>query len=322
MGAIPGAAEGAALGAEAGQWILAALGLKALAEYVVKGLPEIGRNYWSGLSQAWLAARPGPLAWSRPHIDTFDVRSAARTLARAHVALFVLLLQAIVLRAGMGRGGMRALAESASKGRLGRKFGDWLLKNEAKLKNHPRLRPAEPGSGKVPTAAAAGSNRSRPEPKRNADGVSTRSPPYKVAPSATGAFGNVPPSLISNSGVMVSASPGRTTTILGRFGADMDNIINDQLAYPKTTDFGPKLGGYNVLNVDTDLTGDAFWDAYNRPFLDAAISRGDPMAMATPVTEDAMFNTDGTLTGYGREVQYLASQGYTYDPLLNIMYKK
>ncbi len=102
----------------------------------------------------------------------------------------------------------------------------------------------------------------------------------------------------------------------------MDNIINDQLAYPQTTDFGPKLGGYNVLNVDTTLTGNTFWDAYNQPFLDAAVSRGDSIAMATPVTDDVMFNTDGTLTGYGREIQHLTSQGYTYDPLLNVMYKK
>jgi hypothetical protein len=145
--------------------------------------------------------------------------------------------------------------------------------------------------------------------------------PDTVAPSATGPFGNVPPSLTSNSGVLISATPGQTTTILGRFEPDMNNIINEQLEYPQTTDFGAKPGGYNVLNVDTTLTGDAFWDTYNQPFLDAAVSRGDPIPMATPVTYDSMYRGDGTLTGYGREVQYLTSQGYSYDPLSGTMYK-
>jgi hypothetical protein len=146
--------------------------------------------------------------------------------------------------------------------------------------------------------------------------------PDTVTPSATGPFGNVPPSLTSNSGVEISATPGQTTTILGRFGSDMNNIINEQLQYPQTTDFGPKLGGYNVLNVDTTLTGDAFWGTYNQPFLDGAISRGDSISMATPITPDALYNANtGELTTYGREVQYLTSQGYSYDPLLGVMYK-
>jgi hypothetical protein len=44
--------------------------------------------------------------------------------------------------------------------------------------------------------------------------------------------------------------------------------------------------------------------------------------MATPVTANVVFNSDGTMTGYGREIQHLTSQGYTYDPPLNAMYKK
>ncbi len=141
-GAVPGAAAGAALGAEAGEWILAALGLKVLAEFVVNGLPAIGRTYWGGLREAWLAAQATALPQSQPHIDPLAVRHAASKMARGHVAMFVLLLMAIVAYLSKGRGSMRELAEKASNGRLGRKFGEWLLRNESTLKVDPRLRPA------------------------------------------------------------------------------------------------------------------------------------------------------------------------------------
>ncbi|QRP65176.1 hypothetical protein I6J77_07010 [Rhodanobacter sp. FDAARGOS 1247] len=140
-GAAPGAVAGAALGAEAGEWILAVLGLKALAEFVVEGLPAIGRTYWSGIREAWLAAAPPPLPQGQPHINAFAIRHAASLLARGHVAMFVLLLMAIVAYVSKGRGSMRELAEKASNGRLGRKFGEWLLRNESKLRADPRLRP-------------------------------------------------------------------------------------------------------------------------------------------------------------------------------------
>jgi len=32
-------------------------------------------------------------------------------------------------------------------------------------------------------------------------------------------------------------------------------VINDQLQYPQTTDFGPRAGGFSVLNVPDDVAG-------------------------------------------------------------------
>jgi len=54
VGAIPGVVVGAGAGAQVGEWILIAMGLKALAEYVVKDIPGIARDYWVGIRQAWL----------------------------------------------------------------------------------------------------------------------------------------------------------------------------------------------------------------------------------------------------------------------------
>lgn len=168
VGAAPGAAAGAALDAEAGEWILAALGLKALAEFVVEGLPAIGRTYWSGIREAWLAAAPPPVPQGQPHINAFAIRHAASLLARGHVAMFVLLLMAIVAYVSKGRGSMRELAEKASHGRLGRKFGEWLLRNESKLKADPRLRSSEEpivGFGESSKSPQGGS--SKPAPRRS-----------------------------------------------------------------------------------------------------------------------------------------------------------
>jgi hypothetical protein len=168
VGAAPGAAAGAALGAEAGEWILAALGLKALAEFVVEGLPAIGRAYWSGIREAWLAAAPPTLPQGQPHINAFAVRHAASLLARGHVTMFVLLLMAIVAYVSKGRGSMRELAEKAGNGRLGRKFGEWLLRNESKLKADPRLRlREEPSAGLGGSGASPESGSSKPASRRS-----------------------------------------------------------------------------------------------------------------------------------------------------------
>jgi hypothetical protein len=52
IGAIPGGAVGAALGAEVGMWILGALGLKNLAEFIIDGVPQILASYYAGFSTA------------------------------------------------------------------------------------------------------------------------------------------------------------------------------------------------------------------------------------------------------------------------------
>ncbi len=61
----------------------------------------------------------------------------------------------------------------------------------------------------------------------------------------------------------------------------MPDIINNQLHYPKTTDFDAKPGGFDLLNTPDGYykTPDQFWDEYNKPFLDDAISRGDSISL-------------------------------------------
>ena len=141
-----------------------------------------------------------------------------------------------------------------------------------------------------------------------------------------------PQALATTSGAIIQANPTKTTTVLGTFRDDMDSIINQQIGAPKLPDFAaPKTGGFNVLNVPDEVFAQmnasgptAFWENVNRPFLDSAIARGDEIYLAT--TPDAtrpwnIFKPDGSLTGFGREVQYLQSKGYVYHAATGKMVK-
>jgi hypothetical protein len=86
----------------------------------------------------------------------------------------------------------------------------------------------------------------------------------------------------------------------------MKSIIVDQTGVPKSDNFGANSGGYNLLNVDTPLVGLEFWDSYNKPFLDAAVSRGDPIYLATVPQVKTDIIKNGVPTGmYGKEMEYL-----------------
>jgi len=136
---------------------------------------------------------------------------------------------------------------------------------------------------------------------------------------------------VSPSGIAIAPTPGVTTTILGRFPTDLNSVINDTLAYPKTAEFGANPGGYNVLNLPSNgakgldtfyKTPDQFWTEYNQPFLDAAVARGDEMILATrPTAAELVDGKTGKLTGFGREFQYLIDKGYKYDPASSKMVK-
>ncbi|MBQ2701213.1 MAG: hypothetical protein IJF65_08685 [Clostridia bacterium] len=76
------------------------------------------------------------------------------------------------------------------------------------------------------------------------------------------------------------------------------------------------MQGFNLLNTPDDLyrSADQFWLQYNKPFLDAAIARGDVILMATPPKYDQLFDRNsGEITGLGREYHYLCEHGYHYD---------
>ena len=162
VGAIPGAAAGAAAGAQVGEWILILMGLKALTEYIVKDMPAIARDYRDGLRQAWLAASPPPLPQQQVRVDPFAVQNAAATLARGHVAMFVLLLMGIVAYLARGRGNIGELADNVRNSRLGSRFAAWMVRNEGKLANEPRLRVRVSKSGGAASDDAVSAKARRP----------------------------------------------------------------------------------------------------------------------------------------------------------------
>ena len=83
---------------------------------------------------------------------------------------------------------------------------------------------------------------------------------------------------------------------------------------PTSDDTGANPGGYNILNVDARVYSPRlFWEAYNEPWLDAAISRGDRIALATPPTEAIIFKSQGLFGGFGKEYYYLLRHGYEFD---------
>ena len=131
-----------------------------------------------------------------------------------------------------------------------------------------------------------------------------------------------------SSGVILKANPNKTTTVLGNFDRDMKSII-DEMGNVKSTGFGAKNGGFNVLNVPDDMykNADQFWEEINIKWLDEAIARGDDFILATKPTNDVIWKIDPisrtkTLKGFGRELQRMLESGYIYDPQTNMMVRK
>lgn len=82
---------------------------------------------------------------------------------------------------------------------------------------------------------------------------------------------------------------------------------------------GTQPGSFNVLNtpdiLHNTLGPQRFWEQVNKPFLDAALRRGDDIVLATKPDSAVLRNTanpDG-LSGFGREYKYLIDHGYAYN---------
>jgi hypothetical protein len=138
--------------------------------------------------------------------------------------------------------------------------------------------------------------------------------------------------LATSSGMVIRVTEGKTTTVLGSYKDDMKNIIESQIGLGRQsiTHLEPKPSSFNILNVPNDYAAsiskqgaDAFWNQVNKPFLDAAITRGDDIYLATKPTESVLSRTlpDGTIirSGYGREYDYLQASGYSYNSLTGKM---
>lgn len=132
-----------------------------------------------------------------------------------------------------------------------------------------------------------------------------------------------PQAIATSSGHIISANPTKTTTVLGTWIDDTDNILNAQLGYPKTENYlSPKIGGFNLLNTPNELYASLgpseFWEKVNKPFLEAAINRGDDIYLATNPTNDILTRSGG----FRQEVEFLQNHGYYYDSLSGKMIKR
>jgi len=105
--------------------------------------------------------------------------------------------------------------------------------------------------------------------------------------------------------------------------------IVDELGNVKSTDFGPRTGSFNVLNVpdNLDVSPKQFWTEYNQPWLGNAVARNDTMLMATKPqfgSNSMLFRVnDATgkleLSFFGKEYLFLRKNGYVLDPAKNQM---
>ena len=133
---------------------------------------------------------------------------------------------------------------------------------------------------------------------------------------------------VTSNGLVLESTQGKTTTVLGVYLIDTGAIL-EELGNVKSTDFGARDGGFNLLNTPDELYIDAkqFWAEYNQPWLDNAIARQDIILIATEPTEDNLYRInketgERELTGFGREYNYLISHGYKYDPVTKNMIKE
>jgi hypothetical protein len=150
----------------------------------------------------------------------------------------------------------------------------------------------------------------------------------KFSPSKAGkGTAKCPKFKVTSSGAVLKPNPNKTTTILGSHKKDMKRIIDDELKIAPNTDFGPKKGGFNVLNVPEEIyksykSPKEFFDAVNKPFLDEAIKRGDDIVMASdPRVASNLLKADGTPTVFGMEIKHLMENGYKFDEVTKMMTK-
>ncbi len=131
---------------------------------------------------------------------------------------------------------------------------------------------------------------------------------------------------ITSNGLELEVTPGKTTTVLGTYNSDTGAII-DELGNVKSLDFGPRDGGFNLLNTPDELyvSSEQFWNEYNKPWLDNAVQRNDIIKIATEPTYNNLYRINNVtgkeeVTGFGREFKYLTEEcNYIYDEITKTM---
>ena len=170
-GAVPFGAAGAMMGLQVSTWILSALGLMSIAEFLVDGLPRIGEYYLSGISIVWNGTR-GDHGLNPFGGDDFQsVDRAADQIARGHEEMVLLLLGAIVAYLTRGRGNASVLASEMQASPKGARLGQWMLKHEDALKKRTDLPQSEPRR-----SATGRDEQPAPPPPRQTDQPSPKKP--------------------------------------------------------------------------------------------------------------------------------------------------
>jgi uncharacterized Zn-binding protein involved in type VI secretion len=133
---------------------------------------------------------------------------------------------------------------------------------------------------------------------------------------------------VTSEAVLVT-EPDKATTLLGRWDPDMEAVKNE-LNPPEGTDVDCAPNKFNFLNVPPAIANSMppaeFFEKYNKPWLAAAIQRGDKILLCTTplpgLKDPKMYNPmTKEQTTFGREIEYLAQNGYYYDPITKTMTK-
>lgn len=163
-----------------------------------------------------------------------------------------------------------------------------------------------------------------------------------------------------SSGAKIIANHNKTTTIIGNYKrypwlqGDMKELIPELLGNLNTQQFGPKKGGFNILNISDEAIesiseSSNFWKSFNEPWLMQAIERKDDIWTASnPMELNLIFkNLDDIpvnrirnpedlayylkklsdksvlkeITNFGNELKLLFQYSYTYNQTLKMFVK-
>ena len=141
VGAVPGAALGFEAGLVLGEWVMAYLGLKMLAEGMIDTIPPAMRCYVDGFRAAW-----GPASTDRHDASYLanyapSKETAALRFAHGHVLMIMAILIAIVAYLTRGKSKEALFKAVGDSKRLGSKVADWLKENEGNLLKEENLQP-------------------------------------------------------------------------------------------------------------------------------------------------------------------------------------
>ena len=121
----------------------------------------------------------------------------------------------------------------------------------------------------------------------------------------------VTPKQLIIDGKAVNLSSTKVNTLLGRFDPELRQVFYELGSF-KNIGLGETKGGINLLNKpDYYYNKITWWNSYNKPWLDRAITRGDDIFIATEIRYDKLFDvTKNEITSFGNEMKLLMDNNY------------